>query len=46
MTAIDYLTLYLGFTLLFIVTLALATVPVLIASVYFTVKKYKERKLR
>jgi len=46
MTAIDYLTLYLGFTLLFIVTLALATVPILIMLIYLGIKKFKERKLR
>lgn len=46
MTSIDYLTLYLGFTLLFIVTLALATVPILIMSIYLGIKKFKERKLK
>ena len=46
MTSIDYLTLYLGFTLLFIVTLALATVPILIMLIYLGIKKFKERKLR
>ena len=46
MTAIDYLTLYIAFALLFIVTLALAIVLVLIASAYFIFKKLKERKQR